>query len=268
MPSRAPKREGIIHPELQVGVFLISGPRKASRFRVPEDSHIDLATIDDQLLDGLDFCRKVYAFFDQVNREPEGKCRLRLRQSKTDKRLVEELLPLARYIQARYQAGRRIKVRWLSGSQQYGAVLWSSGLLVKHGGVPRRVFVEITTSVHRNDSDVRRLLHQRGGSFGVKGIHREGKAIVSKPYVFSGGENAKDLAEQILERLNAKARKTYPSGTVLIVNCITNCLIFEDEWTDAVEQVRKATPSIEFREVFLMDMLMSHTTTLYGDQQR
>ena len=233
-----------------------------------KDSHIDFSTIDGQLLDGLDFCRKVYKVFDQINREADGKSRLRLRQSKIDKRLVEELLPLACYIQARYQVGRRIKVRWLSGSQQYDAVLWSSGSLVKHGGAPRRVFVEVTTSVHPNDYLMRQLLHQRGGSFGVKGIHREGKAIISKPYVFSGGENAKDLAEQILARLSAKAKKTYPSATVLVVNCIPNCLILEDEWTDAVEQVRKAGSRVEFREVFLLDMFMSHTTTLYCDRQR
>lgn len=234
-----------------------------------KESQIDSSAIDDHLLDGLEFCDKVYDLFDQVNREPDGKSRLRLRQSKTDKRLVEELLPLARYIQARYQAGRRIKVRWLSGSQKYDAVLWSSGSLVEHDGAPRRIFVEVTTSVHSNDYLARRLLDQRGGSFGVKGIHRDRKSgiIVSKPYVFSGGENAKDLAEQVLERLSAKARKAYPSATVLIVNCIPNCLILEDEWRDAVDQIRRARPSIPFREVFLLDMVMSHTTTLYGDRK-
>ena len=232
---------------------------------MPKGSYIDLATFDDQLLDGLDFCRKVYALFDQINRGSEGKSRLRLRPSRTEKRLVEELLPLACYIQARYQAKRRIKIRWLSGSQQHDAILWSSGSLVEHGGASRKVFVEVTTSVHPNDYLRRRLLYERGGSFGVKGIHREGTVIVSKPYVFSAGENAKDLAEQILERLNAKASKEYPPGTVLIVNCIPNCLILEDEWTDAVEQVRRTKPSVEFSEVFLMEMVMSHTTTLYGD---
>lgn len=231
-------------------------------------SQIDFSAIDGQLLDGLDYCRKVYGLFDQINREPDGTSRLRLHQSKADKRLVEELLPLARYILARYQEGRRIKVRWFSGSQPYDAVLWSSGSYVKQGGAPRRVFVEITTSVHPNDHLRRRLLHQRGGSFGVKGIHREGKEIVSEPYVFNGGENAKDLAEQILVRLSAKAKKAYPSATVLIVNCIPNGLIFEDEWTDAIEQVRKARPRVEFREVFLLDMQGSHTATLYGDRQR
>jgi hypothetical protein len=237
---------------------------------VAKDSHIDFSAIDGQLLDGLDYCRKVYDLFDQVNRQPDGKSRLRLRQLKADKRLVEELLPLASYIQARYQAGRRIKVRWLSGFQQYDAVLWSSGSLVEHGGAPRRVFVEITTSVHPNEYLVRRLLHQSGGSCGVRGIYRERKTgvIVSRPYVFSGGENAKDLAEQILQRLSAKTSKAYPPATVLIVNCIPNCLILEDEWKDAVEQVTKAGPKVAFREVFLLDMLMSHTTTLYGDRQR
>lgn len=233
-----------------------------------KNSQIDLSTIDGQLLDGLDFCRKVYDVFDRITREADGKGRLRLRQSKTDKRLVEELLPLAWYIQARYQAGRRIKVRWLSGSQPYDAVLWSSGSLVKHGGVLRRVFVEITTSVHPNDYLTRRLLCEGGGSFGVKGVRREGKAIVSKPYVFSGGENAKDLAEQIIARLSAKANKSYSSSTVLIVNCVPNCLILQDEWKDAVNQVENTKPSVPFLEVFLLDMLMSHTTTLYGDRQR
>jgi hypothetical protein len=237
---------------------------------VPKDSRIDLVTIDDHLLDGLDFCRKVYDLFDQIRREPEGKSRLRLRKSKTDKRLVEELLPLARYIQARYQAGRRIKVRWFSGSQPYDAVLWSSGTLVEHGEVPRRVFVEITRSVHRNDSDSRRLLDRRGGSFGVRGIYREGKDIISKPYVFSGGENAKDLAELILASLKLKANKTYPPTTVLVVDCVpTSSLLFEDEWKEAIEQVKLAKPSIPFHEVFLLDMQMAtHTATFHGDRQQ
>jgi hypothetical protein len=236
-----------------------------------KDLHIEFSAIDGKLLDGLDFCRKVYNLFDQITREPDGKSRLRLRQSKIEKRLLEELLPLARYIQARYQEGRRIKIRWLSGSQPYDAVLWSSGLLVVHGGAPRKLRVEVTTSVHPNEYLVRQLLQERGGAFGVRGIHRDKKSgnIVSKPYVFSGGENAKDLAEQILKRLSAKADKAYPSGTVLVMNCIPTCsLLLEDEWEDAVRQVKNAKPSIPFIEVFLLNMLMSQTRTLFGDGQR
>jgi hypothetical protein len=229
------------------------------------DSHIEFSTIDDRLLDGLDFCGRVYDLFDQITREPDGKSRLRLRYSKIDKRLVEELLPLANYIQVRYQAGRRVKVRWRSGSQQYDAILWSSGSLVDHGGAPRKVFVEVTTAVHQNDYLVRQLLDQSGGSFGPKGTRREGKNIISKPWVWSGGENARDLAKQILDRLRAKADKSYPSATVLVVNCVPACsLLLDDEWRAAIDQVRTAMPTIPFREVFLLDMLRSNTATLYG----
>jgi hypothetical protein len=228
---------------------------------------VSLSTIDGQLLDGLEFCGKVYDLFDQITRESDGKSRLRLRRSQAEKKLVEELLPLARYILARYREGRRIKVRWLSGSQPYDAILWSTGTLVEHGGVPRRVVVEITTSVHPNDPDRRQLLDQCGGSFGVKGIHRVGREIISKPHVFSGGENARDLAEQILGALRPKADKPYPPSTMLIVNCVTNGLMLEDEWADAIGQVTEARPQVGFREVFILDMLMSHTVTLYGNRQ-
>jgi hypothetical protein len=234
---------------------------------MPKKSHVDLSKIDDHLLDGLDFCSKVYDLFEQISRGPDGKKRLRLRQSNIDKRLVEELLPLARYIQTRYGAGRRIKVRWLSGSQSYDAILWSSGSLVEHGEAPRKLIVEITSSVHPNDHLRRRRLHEHGGSFDVRGIRRVGAEIVSEPYVFCGGENARALAQQILGRLGMKARKQYPPSTVLIVNCIPNCLILDDEWADAVEQVKNAGP-IEFREVFLLDIVGRYTATLYGRRQR
>jgi hypothetical protein len=230
-------------------------------------SHVDLSAIDDRLLDGLDFCNRVYDLFDQIRQQPDGKKRLRLRPSRTDKRLVEELLPLARCIQVRYREGRRINIRWLSGSQQYDAVLWSRGSCVDVGGTPRKVFVEVTQSVHPNDRFRRERLDQRGGSFSVKGLHRDGKDIISKPLVFSGGENAKDLAEQIRERLREKADKPYPPSTVLIINCTTNCLILEDEWKAAVDQVTSDGP-IAFREVFLLDMLGSNATTLYGQRHR
>lgn len=235
---------------------------------MPPSKRLNLSTFDGQLLDGLDFCRKVYDFFDQVSRAPDGIAKLRLRPTKDEKRLIEELIPIARYVQARYQEGRRIKVRWFSGSQPYDAILWSSGGMVKHGAAPRKLFVEVTTAVHQNEHLERRLLHDRGGCFGVKGISRDKKTgiIVSTPYVFSGGENARDLANQILERLKNKAGKPYPPATVLVVNCVPNCLILPDEWKDAVEQVTNAGLQLAFREVFLLEMVMSHSTTLYGTE--
>ena len=229
---------------------------------------LDLSMVDGRLLDGLDYCRKVYDLFENVRRGPEGIARLRLRQSKLEKRLIEELLPITRYVQARYREGRRIKVRWFGGSQPYDAILWSSGALVKHRMAPRKVFVEVTTSVHQNEYLARRLLHERGGSFGVKGISRDKKTgeIVSKPHVYRNDELARDLAEQILERLRSKSNKQYPQETVLIINCVPNALILGDEWKDAIERVTRAKVHLSFSEVFLVETVMSHSDTLYGDR--
>jgi hypothetical protein len=231
---------------------------------------LDLSTFDDQLLDGLDFCRKVYDLFDQVKDSPDGIAKLRLRPTKTEKRLIEELIPIARYVQARYREGRRIKVRWFSGSQPFDAILWSSGDLVKHRMAPRKLFVEVTTSVHQNEYLTRRLLHERGGSFGVKGVFRDKKtgAIVSKPHVHGGDEIATDLTGQILERLKSKSDKHYSPGTVLVVNCVADGLTLPSEWNDAIDRVTKAQLHLTFREVFLVETVMAHSTTLYGDRKR
>src|ERR1700683_5448385 len=113
---------------------------------MPRQKPFDLSSFDRRLMDGLIFCRKVYALFEQTRAGANGIANLRLRPTKVEKRLIEELIPLARYVQARYREGRRIKVRWLSGSQRYDAILLCSGALVEHGEVPKKLFLEVTTS--------------------------------------------------------------------------------------------------------------------------
>jgi hypothetical protein len=234
------------------------------------DSTWGLSIFDGQLMNGLDFCRNVYDLVDQLTGDPDGIARLRLRPTKNEKRLIEELIPIARYVQARYREGRRIKVRWFSGSQPYDAVLWSSGGMVEHHMAPRKVFVEVTTSVHQNEYLARRLLHEQGGSFGVKGISRDKKTgdILSKPHVHTSDELAADLAGQIIERLRAKTAKGYSPGTVLIINCVPNGLILDAEWNNAIERVTRSQAHLAFREVFLIETVMSHSATLYGNRNR
>jgi hypothetical protein len=192
---------------------------------------MDLSTFDGRLLDGLSFCRKVYAFFDQVKNGPDGIEKLRLLKTKNEKRLVEELIPIAHYVQAHYQEGHRIKVRWFSGSQRYDGVLLSSGILVEKALLPKRSLLEVTTAVHQNEHLVRQLINEGGASFGVKSISRDKKTkkIVSAPHVHRGNELANDLAAQILERLRDKGGKNYSPETILVVNCVTNSLIHDSE---------------------------------------
>jgi hypothetical protein len=215
----------------------------------------DLSTLDDKLLDGLDFCSKVYDLFDQVRAEPEGLAKLRLLATKREKRLLEELLPIAHYIQTRYRVGNRLKVRWMSGSQQYDAIVWSPWPMAKNTGVPRKMFLEVTTSIHKNAHLAHKLLHEQGGSFGPKGIKVNRKTGVpdSTPYVNLNDEGVSDLALQIIGRLIDKSRKKYPVNTVLIVNCNADGLILEDEWNEAIQRVKRENLHLPFLEVFLIE---------------
>lgn len=135
---------------------------------------------------------------------------------------------------------------------------------------PRKLVVEVTTSVHQNDYLNRRLLQERSGSFGVKGISRDKKTgdVTSKPRVHTPDELANDLAGQILERLKSKGNKNYPPATFLIVNCFPNSLILEPEWNCAIKLVTEAQEHLTFREVFLLEMVTAHSTTLYGSRKR
>jgi hypothetical protein len=235
---------------------------------MPLKQKLDLSTFDGRLLDGLTFCHKVYQLFSQTRAGVDGIANLRLRPTKLDKRLLEELIPLARYVQARYREGRRIKVRWLSGSQPYDAILLSSGAFVEKGCVPRKTLVEVTTSVHQNEYLARQLLHEQGHAFGVKGITRNKKtrAIVSTAYVNTNGDRETDLATQIIHRLKSKSEKGYAPETVLIVYCVLNGVTLEDEWDEAIKRVTHAEVHHAFREVFLIDTgSAAYSATLYGD---
>jgi hypothetical protein len=243
-------------------------PASGGRQRETEGNAGGFAALDGRLFDGLDFCRQAYDLFDQVRRSPDGVKNLRLRPSKLEKRLIEELLPIARYVQARYREGRRIKVRWRSGSQPYDAVLWSWGAIVRHGMAPRRLLVEVTTAVHQNEHLARRLLQEQGGSFGVKGITRDATGqIVSKPHVHVNDEITTDLASQVAACIRNKADKGYPFGTALIVQCVANSLTLESEFADAVDRVRAMHIHHAFREVFIFESISLTSATLYGRRE-
>jgi hypothetical protein len=226
--------------------------------------HVDLGTFDGRLLDGLTFCRKAYALFDQIRQTPSGIENLRLHKTKTDKRLIEELLPISQYVQNRYCEGHRLKIRWHSGSQPYDAVLFSSGRLVEVGLLPQRSVLEVTTAVHQQAHLVRELVNRGEVAFGVKGVSRDKKSkkVISKPHVHHEGEIANDLADQIVERLLEKGQKSYAPETILLINCVTNTLTHEPEWQWAIQEARKAQLHSGFREVVLLDRRYARIVSL------
>lgn len=107
---------------------------------------LDLKSFDNRLMDGLKFCRKVYEYFEQIRNSPDGTNKLRL-CGKSEKCLLEELIPVARYIQMRCCAGY----------------------------FPKRQHVEVTLAVHKGEHLLRRLLSTRGMPLESEGYRKTGQ---------------------------------------------------------------------------------------------
>jgi hypothetical protein len=228
-----------------------------------------LADFDNHLMNGLDFCKKAYGLFEEIRRSPNGVERLRLRKGKLEKKLIEELLPIARYIQARYSHGRQLKVRWKNGTQNYDARLLSSGFLVDVRQSPKSQYVEVTTAVHENDHIARNISNKNGHVFSVKGIQKDPKTgeWISKPYVYTYPELPEDLTQKIMERITAKTKIKYPANTTLIIQCFLDTLFFEDEWEYAIKKVKDSGVQHRFREIFIFDSNHYYEATLYGKRK-
>jgi hypothetical protein len=191
---------------------------------------------------------------------------LRLLTTKRSKRLVEEILPIAMYVQSRYGPGLRLKVKWVGGGQPYDAILHTSGSLVEHIGLPRRQYLEVTTAVHPNDYLRREHLSREGFSFGAKGTSRDPKTktTISVPYVYKNVEHKTELVDLISSRITAKSGKEYPKPISLIVQCDVDRPILDEEWGDIVRALRERAIVHSFREVVIVEPVGRRCTTLYN----
>ena len=223
-----------------------------------------LAEIDGHMLNGLVFCGRVYELFEHIRSTEDGRSRLRMRASDTEKKLIEELLPICKYVQTKYRAGRYISIKWINGSQQHDAEYQQAGGYVDEGHYPASGYLEVTCVMHPNDYLMRELLDSGGVGFSVETTRRDKKtrAIESMPKVSTNHDFIDSYSPLITAQLNKKAGINYPENTTLIVQCSLNRLYMPDEWEVLVAQVRAGLPEHRFREVFMYDVVSEQTATL------
>ena len=149
---------------------------------------ISLLQFDAKLIDGLQFCTKAYSLFEEIRIQPNGVSNLRMCATDVEKKLLEEILPICKYIQMKYRTGRYISVRWLQGNQQYDAEIVEQGGYIDAGCYSINSFLEVTCVMHPNEYLRRELLEKKGGAFGLNGIRRlKSKEIESEPVVYTNG---------------------------------------------------------------------------------
>lgn len=222
-----------------------------------------LSDLNDSLLDGLQFCAKVYAIFEAIRSTPDGRVRLRMRESDTEKKLIEELLPICKYVQTKYGPGRYLSVRWLHGSQQFDGIIEQRGAHIDNGHLPAAYHLEVTCAVHQKEYLSRELLTKSGVAFSLNGLSRKKSGeIKSQPVGYTNNEHVIEFATIVLEQISKKIAKAYPAGTVLIIKCSLNSVYVPDEWDDLLYEVRKSLPEHSFREIFLLDPVGEYSAFL------
>lgn len=219
--------------------------------------------LDGQLLDGLEFCAKAYALFETLRAEPGSTERLRLRTGEDEKRILDEILPICRYIQTYYRVGRYISVRWKNGSQSHDAELIQSGDYVTQGYYEQSAYLETTCAMHPNEHWTWKLLNQGEVAYAPEGIDaRRGTPLTSEPVVFTNSEHVLRFAPIVVASIRRKSKMMYPENTSLVVQCHLNSLYMPSEWQLLVSEVEREIVCTPFREVLLLDGVTERATPL------
>lgn len=196
----------------------------------------------------------VYATAEELRGSEDGIRQIRSRDTELARKLMDELLPICRYVQAFYRSGRYISVKWIHGSQSYDAELHQQGGLIEAGHYSSTAYLEVTCAMHENEHRARSILANDGVVYAPEGISvKKGKPWKSEPVVFSNEEHVSNFAPIILDRIKKKASISYPEETSLVVQCSLNSLYMPNEWRCLVESIESQLSPLPFKEVLLID---------------
>ncbi|WP_316674965.1 hypothetical protein [uncultured Tolumonas sp.] len=225
-----------------------------------------LLTFSENKFDGLEFCSKVYSLFEAIKSSPNGPTRLLMLSSRLEKKLLEELMPICKYVQSSYRPGRYISVQWVDGSQTYDAKIFQKGELVSQNYYPENAHIEITCIKHPKEYLARELLNEKGIAFGLDGISRlKDRSIESVPFSYSNVEFISLYSQLIITQITKKSTKPYPIDSILIVQCDLNNLYMRNEWFALMEQVQENLPKTSFLEIYLYDPVCHYTHSIYPE---
>jgi hypothetical protein len=213
------------------------------------DGSSDIQDCDNECMDGLDFCRKVYLAYEKCVPDPElqpvGTTHKKNRNSQ-NKKLFEELMPLCVYVQEHYRFAHYLDVEWHNGSQQFDAIIYQRGWIARNEQLPEQYYIELTTAQHLQQHLADELSHTGKGHGGPKSISlptetkkaNPDRTIISEVRCFDTPEMLTETCSLIIDAINEKSKINYKSPTVLVVNLRPPSMILRDrEWCEIVTEV-------------------------------
>jgi len=234
-----------------------------------------LSQFDGKLLDGLEFCSKVYKLFEEIRNSDGGITRFRIskrtvsNESSVEKKLHEELYPICRYVQASYRLGRYISVRWVDGYQSYDAELEQHGEGITQNIYPKKSYLEVTCAMHKNEYLAREILETKGEYSSADDLRRlKNGEIESNAVSYTNNDFIDKDSTLVLDRISKKAKnKHYPENTTLIIPCYLRILYLSNEWDTFINKVKDSLPVNQFKEIYIYDSVCLYSKILYPNRE-
>ena len=226
----------------------------------------ELEQFNNKFIDGLLFAKKAYDLFEKIRSETNGESKIRMLETDREKKLLEEILPIATYVQSVYRAGRYISVCWHYGNQNFDAVIKQTGWFVENEYYSTDGFLEVTCVMHPNEYLVRERINTIGHAFGVAGLKRlkNGK-IESEVMVHDGQHFVEEFALLLIKRIEDKISKSYPSDTTLIIRCSLNHLYLPSDWDYLKNLTIQKIINHPFTEIYVYDSVGNYSFTVDGN---
>ena len=157
----------------------------------------ELAKFNSVKFDGLQFCAEVYSLFETIRTSPNGTTRLRMKTSKLEKKLLEELMPICKFVQFKYRLGRYISVTWHEGNQQFDAQIVQHGSYIDQGYYLENSFLEVTCAMHPNEYLERERIEKVGFAYGLDGLSRKKNREIESKNFMQADQTSADLLGEI-----------------------------------------------------------------------
>lgn len=198
----------------------------------------------------IDSCEFVKSVYQEVSVLTSDE---RLELQRPVKQLLEEILPIALLSQYVRNSDLQVDVEWCGNSQQYDGKLILKGKSVDIGTHEPEYFVEVTTATSPIRYLQREALLKNGYFHGGSDIHRSGKKdspIISNGQVQDVESPSIHVIQLIVERLNSKAKKTYPIPCILVIGIESSECLSVLDWADVFRAVQREAIESNFVAIF------------------
>lgn len=218
-------------------------------------NNLSLADFDGIEMDGLEFCSKVFRFFEQHQNGDGGTTKIRLRTSPLENKLLGELLPICTYILANYSLGNYLFVRWVDGTQSFDAEIIAKGFYPEMADCAlHKEYLEVTIAMDPDEYLCWQALEQNGIHHGRGSVRRskERHKVISERIECTRDFVAEDAAMAI-KRITKKTEISYPENTTLIMPCYLAMKYISIEWERFLCLIKRDLPQHNFKEIFLFE---------------